>query len=1195
MSSERRNERTLSIRFSKWVRIALRVSVAVTTLYLCLFILQFLLLIPNLPKVHGAKSDRAFQLTISKAQPNVRDWYVNGEITGRAPPKSTIDVSIAQRTFVGSSDSEGKVSVRVQLPLGRAEIRISTRRPGENDPREDFIFYGGVSLSYQDGSRIELLGAPVIDLALAVKDSNLLWVSGRAPPYSWITLESEAGQEVEGFDVGGEGIFEKVLSLKSAPPARLRTRPEQYRAAPNASEPVTVMVVSELPLERSIQIHFDDGVPVVQLKAKLPEHDAQLQAFARGYVTQRNFINAIWGWRPIFGNDEAEQDISLQNGVGVVRFTGTWFGPVNEMQIGEPDAAGLGEQLLLSANDSVYVDFHGVRPKWFDSPLPTEWNENTVCWKGPLILPRDRPRLRFGISLPQDVSAEAPEEALRKKQSISKEESQGEAKTMRDFVATDRSSPNESWLRPAWRSLISLLPCLGFLWLAFRKKFGRLEVWPPAGAAVAILGASSLAYLLYNFLGRVTRPWFDHLLGIGLSTVQFTRGESPLSVALSSAETNAFLLLALGIAGLAPFYLHHLRGYWDAKPSSPAVPPGYLRRLASTTWITTKIIWGALWATILFAPVAWIWKYRGNDDTGPRLVQFLQSHVPSLKVSVRELADYVHQSDLWLVWVAVLAVPLLLTLGVRAAMFGLGFLLAVLRFLEPERGVLSAIEQGTGLFSLAQKIPWWVVIAVVAVLSYFFIIRLLRWLVPREQLRSQRRRLWIVGAALITLSVGLPFVPAKWLLVIAGTAFFTIVIFVLSEGTREFESVRSWAERWGIGSGRLLFIGVVIGLVLTWPLPEEGTPLGFRNLFRLFSIHNSIVSFLIAGVFLLLLRDYSKEQLHRGSVLEPPVLSAGELLFALFVVQSPNTWAFIPVPFIVAWLVARFWLIRPAERVSHDLGDLATESSDKWRTRVTGALASVKAQSRMRAIEKSLDKKLESTDITPQEHKEKQKNYYDYVFEGTASPAEGRDPSLAETLFLLPGPEPPWQTAVRFVQVGALLGAVPLFITLYSYLPGREYAHPYPISDLLSVLLRAIGGWLLIAFFFGFFYIHIRGSSGLRKGLALSAAVILPAGVYQLLNAPDLDQLQPFLFWMTQVFAFCTLLGGVADYRTLQAYGYRLRDLLTLNNLPWISIYATSIVAAITPILITLISGKVAGVAKFFIETVLAPHAKGAP
>jgi hypothetical protein len=184
---------------------------------------------------------------------------------------------------------------------------------------------------------------------------------------------------------------------------------------------------------------------------------------------------------------------------------------------------------------------------------------------------------------------------------------------------------------------------------------------------------------------------------------------------------------------------------------------------------------------------------------------------------------------------------------------------------------------------------------------------------------------------------------------------------------------------------------------------------------------------------------------------------------------------------------------------------------------------------------------------------------------------------------------------MRFAGVGLLLAAVPLFITIYEYLPQQGIAHPYPTSDLLSVLFRSIAGWLLIAFFFGYFYVHIRGTNGLKKGLAMSAAVIVPAALFRFLNVPSLDQLRPFFLWITQVFVFCTLLGAVADYRVLREHGYKLRDLLTIHNLPWISIYASSVVAALAPSLVALVSGRMGDLAKFFIEMVLGPHAKVTP
>src|SRR5439155_21075368 len=162
------------------------------------------------------------------------------------------------------------------------------------------------------------------------------------------------------------------------------------------------------------------------------------------------------------------------------------------------------------------------------------------------------------------------------------------------------------------------------------------------------------------------------------------------------------------------------------------------------------------------------------------------------------------------------------------------------------------------------------------------------------------------------------FLPAKLLLLISGMALFTVLVFVLLNGARVVERVSSIAQQWGIGPRHLLLLGTVLGLILAWPIPKPGEQLEFGDLFHLFFIYDSVVLFLVAALFLLLLKDYSDERLKGWSVLEPSVLWAGVVLFALFVTQSPSTWAFIPVPFLVAWLVAKFWLIRWRT----DLGDL---------------------------------------------------------------------------------------------------------------------------------------------------------------------------------------------------------------------------------------------------------------------------------
>ena len=62
---------------------------------------------------------------------------------------------------------------------------------------------------------------------------------------------------------------------------------------------------------------------------------------------------------------------------------------------------------------------------------------------------------------------------------------------------------------------------------------------------------------------------------------------------------------------------------------------------------------------------------------------------------------------------------------------------------------------------------------------------------------------------------------------------------------------------------------------------------------------------------------------------------------------------------------------------------------------------------------------------------------------------------------------------------------------------------------------------------------------------------------------------------------------GAFDYRLLRSNQFRVRDLTAVHNVPALSAYVSTAVAALVPTTIALITGKFGDIMKFFVETVL--------
>ena len=114
--------------------------------------------------------------------------------------------------------------------------------------------------------------------------------------------------------------------------------------------------------------------------------------------------------------------------------------------------------------------------------------------------------------------------------------------------------------------------------------------------------------------------------------------------------------------------------------------------------------------------------------------------------------------------------------------------------------------------------------------------------------------------------------------------------------------------------------------------------------------------------------------------------------------------------------------------------------------------------------------------------------------------------------------------------------------------------------------------------------------------MRFSFILAIPFGVYQLLNTPSLAESVPFVFWALQVFTFCSLLGILAiDLRLLRENGFGAGDLKTVHNIPTLSAYLSTIVAALGSTLVAVLTGRLKEVVTFFLDSVLPRVSAGSP
>jgi hypothetical protein len=463
---------------------------------------------------------------------------------------------------------------------------------------------------------------------------------------------------------------------------------------------------------------------------------------------------------------------------------------------------------------------------------------------------------------------------------------------------------------------------------------------------------------------------------------------------------------------------------------------------------------------------------------------------------------------------------------------------------------------------------------------------LLRRLIPHGSRPNARHPHRLVSWVLIVLSLLLPVITIGQVLVVVGCLIVLGVVWLVINGLRQSHTVNrvvAFARRWP-----WLFVALVALIALVIVAPIQGTKsLQVSDIASLMIQLDSLFLYFLGLALILIMREDVRRQRGR-SVLGVEVIEIGALFFAIFLINSSTSWLFIPVPFLVGLFIARFWLLQwPSSLKSGEWEDALIQSAEDRKELIQDILDASSAKTQFANYQKTLDEKLATDEITPDVRDQKLKdfsNHYEEMLELKEIKPGYKSP---DTVFAI-GESSVWDNTRIFLRYGALLAVFPVLIALYEYLPTTQASFPYPIATLIVFLIQSTVSWMLYAFFFGYFYVHLNGNSGLIKGLYLCGAIVLTFAVYPLLNAQSLEQLQPFLLWTAQVFLFCTLLGLLAaDYRLLRQNGFRTRHLLVVHNLPALSVYASTVVAAVAPTVLALVTGRLNDLVTFFLNTVL--------
>ena len=429
----------------------------------------------------------------------------------------------------------------------------------------------------------------------------------------------------------------------------------------------------------------------------------------------------------------------------------------------------------------------------------------------------------------------------------------------------------------------------------------------------------------------------------------------------------------------------------------------------------------------------------------------------------------------------------------------------------------------------------------------------------------------------------LEWVPVPLWLVIGGAVLLAAVAWLTLVSLAGFDEIgRAIAA---IRRQPQLSLGLALAgmLLLVWPMSGPDHELRGSQLAQLGLDFRWLLVYVLALGLFLFMRHHAR---HSTSVmLDASWRPVGIGMLSVLLINSSISWLLVPVPLIVGLLVATLWLFQPLAETARLAGPGGGPVAD-CRRLIQGFLDAGAASARFGAIQKVLNKKLDAAELTPDEYETRIGVYRTYLAGAMAGEAVPGGVKSTDAVFAF-GHGSLQENVRAALGIGVLL-AIPLFIlALYQYAPNAGVRYPYPVADVLRFLMGASASWLLYAFFFGYYYAHIRGTTGLTKGANLCIAIVLPFLAYRLLSTEALRDMWQFLLWAAQVFLFCTLMGLIAfDYRLLRANGFRARDLGPFTTCRCSTPTPSTVAAAVGSAVAAIITNRVTDLAKFFFDVI---------
>ncbi len=304
----------------------------------------------------------------------------------------------------------------------------------------------------------------------------------------------------------------------------------------------------------------------------------------------------------------------------------------------------------------------------------------------------------------------------------------------------------------------------------------------------------------------------------------------------------------------------------------------------------------------------------------------------------------------------------------------------------------------------------------------------------------------------------------------------------------------------------------------------------------------------------------------------PALTREAGILLALFLFYSSTTrWNYIPVSFIVGFLLLRFWLL---PRAQFDQSMFAGIKSNLNRL-IERVIAFNDAERAMNTLKKELLGKVGKGDIDPTQYADKLRAQGE-MLEARRQELIVDERFAKDHVLALGSGTSAWENGRRTACYSLLFSLPWSMLYLRDLVHASVPSDSYLLLDLVTRVTYFFLAWLSYGFIFGYFYPQIRGNNGVQKALAMFLTIVVPDLVWTALARPvDHANWVSFGFWTLQIFVHTMLLGMiVGDLLTMRSYGFKWRHLLDFYRLTSLSAWTSSVILAIAAAASTLITSE---------------------